>query len=447
MPAPDLTERLPEEILLKVFSLFTLAEMALLSGISRRWRAVVASHPRYFAHPKLASTSASAVAFFVARLTGTSAKSWDVAVVIHEPFPALETTVLPAIASRLDDVEILTLHVHVSHAPAVFHLLRGSSVSLRRLQLYFDDVHEGLAVTLPEDVLSHAAPGRGLQTLILHDVDLAESMPSALQSIQNLVFGHRARESCTSLHSLARAFPSARDVTLTDRVFREPMEASDWPAQWRSLNSLMLSIGRHRLRRAVRCLPLSRVAHLTTMHTREVALSGIILHLLGALEMGVQNIGWGRFVFHLTSRSSGLVRSFYEFISEWSAPSPGPHDLLIREDIMGRIQSLTIPVALWDLLHSRMITCDSVTDLTLVLSDSEDILPSPGPRFPRLRTLTLAAGNGTPVVNVGDVTKLILERLLPRSPIQLRIQGIGWTGPVQLLPAIDSVQLIDAKRL
>ncbi|EJD49379.1 hypothetical protein AURDEDRAFT_161475 [Auricularia subglabra TFB-10046 SS5] len=449
-----LTERLPEEILLQVFDLFTLRDLALFSGINRRWRAAVARHPVYFARPTLESTSPSAVAFFIAQITGSRGKSWDVTVVVHEPFPALETAVLPAIASRLDDVEVLTVHVHFSHAEAIFDLLRGSASSLRRLQLYYAGATESVEATLPPDILSYAAPARDLRTLLLQDVDIADEVSAAFQSISNLVFGKKVRESRTTLHALAHAFPAARDVTLTDRALPEPVTASDWPVEWQALESLMLIIGRHRLRRALRCLPLGRVLHLTTMHSGETALACIIPHLQGTLDMCIMNVGWGRFVIHLTSRSNGLVRSFYEFKTGWSPPRAVPHQLLTVDAVMGRVLSITIPTALWNLIVSRMTQCPSVTTLTLVLSDPDWIsgILEEGERpadpvFPNLRTLTLAGESDCQSVAAEDVTRLVLERLLPHSPLQVRIQGVDWTGPPRIPPAINSVETIDVTRL
>ncbi|EJD49394.1 hypothetical protein AURDEDRAFT_122252 [Auricularia subglabra TFB-10046 SS5] len=439
MASPGLAAHLPQDILIKIFNLFTRKDLARFLGISRHWRDAVLRHPKFFGNAVLRSTTPSAVAFFVAQVT-SAPKTWDVAILVHEPFGKLETVVFPAVASRLDDVEVLTINVHASHAPAAFELLRGQ----RRGSGY----HAGL----------HLSPRRswGIQTLLIQNVDIPAIIPPALASIQRLVFAKWVPQARTTLHDLARAFPAARDVTLSDRVFQNgSLDPSEWPYQWNSLQFLSLAVGHEGLRRVLPHLPLTRIPHVSTMRTGQRALEYLLSQLAGPFDMYFKNIGRGRFAIILACRTTGLVRSFYEGTASWATPGVSPHRLLSHKVVLDQLLSLTVPDVLWNLVIPHLAECSQLSDLTLILSGPRwmsELFPEDWkrtePLFPNLHMLTIASLKRKPVAAPEDVSRFVLERLVPQSPLQLCIQeGVAWPGPARIPPAIDSVRPVDGKKL
>ncbi|EJD49381.1 hypothetical protein AURDEDRAFT_182941 [Auricularia subglabra TFB-10046 SS5] len=450
--AVDLTALLPVEVLLAVFDHLCFTELARLLSVSKRWATVVRSHRTYWSYPQLAHTSPAAVALFGSRLEASSGKPIAISINIQQPFALLDTTLLPSVATHLDHVVSLTLHIHIIHAPAVFDALRSPAPSLRYLQIFFEaddeqDPTAPRAVTLPQDVLTRGAHPRGLETVLFQNIDVLPPLPPALAMAANLVYSQKGAQPSTSLLTLADAFPAVRDVSLHRRALPRDVGFSDWPEPWASLDSLTISTSKHSLRNAIRALPLASIDHLTIVGASRREFSALLWHLRGPLHLAFKDLIRGTFLLHLASWTDGVKRSFRERKVSWLVPESVPHPFLQSPMLLEQLVSLTIPSSLWSLLVPHLPPLDRLLQLNLIICSEFTLerllsVETKAERViacPDLQTLTIATVGRSVVVSQDEIARVILELLRAPAPIQLGLQNVyvdAWTERPGLIDAV-----------
>ncbi|EJD38249.1 hypothetical protein AURDEDRAFT_172750 [Auricularia subglabra TFB-10046 SS5] len=459
MQTRDSTASVPVELMHAVFDFFSLAELARFMRVNTRWRDTVRAHPMYWSHPQLCDRSHAATTFFLARLSAAAGKPLAISLIVSNPFIPFESPVLPLMVPHLDNLTTLEICLHISHAPAVFDVLRNPTPSLDALQLDFkvpeDDINKWDVPVLPDDILRQGV----VKTLSICNIDLGCIVPPALASTRCLVYGHRFQRRAATLQSLAVAFPHVQNVTLAGTAvpFGVLVDPAVWPPQWLTLHSLTLAGIRMHAEGGIAHLPVDRVPHLTIDGFSPPLFVRVLSHLEGPLHISCASRPGRRYVIHSRSCISGTIRSFNGDRNGLSTRMICyPRSFLNSTILAPRVTSLDIVASLWHYLVPYMDKFEALSRVTIVLDTADGLVPlwmdnlmndAPAIVCPVLRTLCLSNPVGMQRINADDVVKLLLDHLrMPRaSPLELVLRGVylppdareelqGLVSPIANLP-------------
>lgn len=393
-------QRLPAELLSKIFDELTLAELVTASHVAATWREIAHRHRKFWYDITLdAPGSTGALDLFASRLASGGDK--PIALSIQQPENSdpitkffMRQRVLPALKLHMNRVERLELVVNVALARQVWNALKDPAARLYRFTLRFfwplNDRRQRPPPVVPDDVFARNAPR--LRTFNNASAVLHRPFPSAMRGLETLVFNMRytvfpieLADVFAHCSSLKQLFIAGNSCTIVDRPHVSPLPA---------LQVLYVNLPPGATTIAVLEAPSIRAAHIPRISCSlgEENARLMISHVEDpkgnaplTLEMYKTTPSHPEFILRYTAPSKSLTRVLF---GPPELPTQAIPDVCFAPHLVARLTELGLSTCALDLAACALPPLPRCTRLTVLLDpDSEH------PRLPTVceRRLVLPA--------------------------------------------------------
>ncbi|KZV94589.1 hypothetical protein EXIGLDRAFT_736615 [Exidia glandulosa HHB12029] len=381
----DYSDRVPDEVLSKIFDFASHLEIVYASATCRRWRAVATDHPTYWTI-SLQTTSPQSIALFIGRLDRSHSRPITLLVLLSTSrYRAVYTSqVLPdaffeAIGRHIHHTKALRLRIPFENAEALMTALQSPAPILELLAV---DFYRGgrRHVILHPDLF-------GKNALKLRSLQLRNTIPhpqaSWLAQVEHLTITFRSDASAWE-GGPPVVFPrllSLRRLTLAGHIPVAYLATTPWA----QLDELLINEFEYHSPdwSLWRSASLANIPYVGTDFVNNEIVSIISNHLQGSLALTLGIEPGPCFFARFQSRSDGRQRIIRESATTnngWGAPrtgwdgrKPPPHDLFSRPALMHRVAHLVMPAALWPRLSGYFTHLPDLTDLLIPLHSAREL--------------------------------------------------------------------------
>ncbi|EJD49400.1 hypothetical protein AURDEDRAFT_150581 [Auricularia subglabra TFB-10046 SS5] len=419
MALSSVVDLAPEELLLRIFNFFELAELVILMPVARRWNSLIIDHRTYWSHISLGygEQSPQHLTFFCLRLARSASKPTDVS--IYYEGPAVPDILLH-VAKHLSHIQNLRITTTLDHSDNVFAALDYSAPLLQYLSIQFLEARAPrLPLAIPTSLLNFDSPS--LRRAFILNAFISTPIPPALRGVEKLGIGGKiqlAPDVSFTIPDVFTLFPALSHLILYEDV---TLDASFWNEKaWANIDSLALHDGRigrvwHQLGLPIRHVPFVAIAY-----GDRTTLPALADHLDGALRLAFMFTGWNstRFVLTLRGERPALERQLSAELAELPA----------RSNIWARVASIALPAVYWDAYVPFFGLIPALEDLVLLLPAPWDHMELSAPlSCPMLKRLTVRSRNVVELyaVDIGALATLISAALREAPhPLELHFQNV-----------------------
>ncbi|KZV94580.1 hypothetical protein EXIGLDRAFT_766995 [Exidia glandulosa HHB12029] len=437
--------RLPDELKIKVFDLFSLSELCSAAAVCRQWRTIAFDLPTYWRTLELTHNSDDAVQFFISRLNASRDRPVNVSV-HFSALGRLPDVVFDALARHIVHIRFLFLRISISHWNKLAHALSRPALELEALVIALSDYSDDhRAFELP--VLGHVqCEAPNLTSLTLENVSLPLQPLHWCAGVRRLYLAYDEPVEPPDIFAL---FPRVRELVLGGRISLHHLGHN---AGWESVERLCL-VGFFERNWLQWEIP-ARIPKISTIGTSYATVTAYAAHLEGPLELSVLTVDGDKDAFTARWRSTASDRvreALYmrscnlprEYDPVARRATPLPCDVLSHIALSDRLVHLEIPGSWWSKIVPHMVPLPALTDLTITLSTDDGMWPFAvsGPlashRRPQLHcpslqkfTLTASRSQSIPLVELEDLRDFIIHAL-PGHPVPLStcLVGLDCTFP------------------
>ncbi|KZV92447.1 hypothetical protein EXIGLDRAFT_74330 [Exidia glandulosa HHB12029] len=444
MASRSINDALPTEVLSRVFSCVSLAELVTVMPVCKRWNELVIAHPTYWSDIVLLDSRPSAIDFFLRRIHRAGVRVIKVDVQFLDATAAIPRT-LPTLSIHLWHMKSLTLAVHISYAEAVLSYLCSPAPELERLNLAFansafDPVtgeRHPIAIvpgtSLP--VLRPLTLGGNAPKLLclgLHAVNLPDKPLVCFANVQFLLYSFMfSPDSIAS--DVLRHFPSLKHFHAGPRVRITSTAIRDWV----KLEEFMCCLDTFTA--VPRWLDLARVLPHLIIRDLGHDLDSLAAGLSSDLGLRLTAVGrtTGQPSLILSDMNSTRLREthFWDAVSEYAVNTTV---LFAVTSFLGdRLVTLSLPIVampliqfdtrhLPSLMELEIIVSPEHTDLTQVASPAA---PFRVPALGELRILATSPELYSEAIRTVAAEDFVLEGLEGVIlPVRVVVRGIAFVG-------------------